>query len=791
MTDAEADHDLRGAAGVATVAAIAVIAVFVAGKAARDAILLSAFPVTMLPLFVGLTAAMSLPLVVFAGRLMSRIGPARLMPALNLLSAALLVGEFFLLEPMPRLAAVICFFHLGSLGAVLVSGYWSIINERFDARSAKRHIGRIGLGATVGGVIGGVVAERSAVYFELGAILLVLAGLHVLSTFFLWWLTPARAMRRARPVDDTEPGATWTGVRLVAKSSLLRNLGLLIVLGAVGAAALDYVFKAELTRAAGPEGPLRFFAIYHTITNVLTALVQLIVARAVVTRAGVARTIGVLPGVVAASGFGALLVPGIWPVLIARAAEMITRSSIYRAAYELIYAPLPEQDKRPTKVVLDVGAERIGDLIGSQIVAVILFALPSPNAYLLGCAMVAGIAALWFAALLPRNYTTALEQSLLMQADGADPGAPPPDASLMWSQMGRATLSEHGDMTMMSLLDLRAIGPPAPATRQALFRGSVTEIKRDPDASTLSGESEPQSEPGEPHELDPLAARIGELRSGDATRVRRALLAPLVPELAAHVVPLIGWDAAASMAVRSLRKIAPRCTGTLVDALLDATQEFTIRRRLPAIIEAGEPGLARWGLWRGLSDTRFEVRYRCGRALARMQAAKKTESEDFDAVLALVSKELRVGNEVWRSHRLLDVGEVADQDADHEDEPGRKRSETGDHESQVLHRIVRKRSAIGLDHVFTLLGLSLPPQPVRIAFQGLFTDDRALRATALEYLESVLPPEVRDSLFPLLEADQIARPGPRPTAEVAAALMMSQPMIAANLRDLERGGGRR
>ena len=49
-----------------------------------------------------------------------------------------------------------------------------------------------------------------------------------------------------------------------------------------------------------------------------------------------------------------------------------------------------------------------------------------------------------------------------------------------------------------------------------------------------------------------------------------------------------------------------------------------------------------------------------------------------------------------------------------------------------------------------LLGIVLPTKPVSIAYQGLFTDDRALRGTSLEYLESVLPEDIRVRLWPFL-----------------------------------------
>lgn len=64
--------------------------------------------------------------------------------------------------------------------------------------------------------------------------------------------------------------------------------------------------------------------------------------------------------------------------------------------------------------------------------------------------------------------------------------------------------------------------------------------------------------------------------------------------------------------------------------------------------------------------------------------------------------------------------------------------------------------------MFTLLALVLPTEPMRIAFRGLHTNDQTLRGTALEYLEGVLPPAIREPLWPFLEdrrtPDRPARP---------------------------------
>src|SRR5437868_11570831 len=219
----------------ATVAAVIVVAGFVAGKAARDAILLSNFGIKTLPIFVAISALVTMPIILVAGKLMTRYGPARLMPALNLISAACAVAEWFLLERYPRPAAIAIYFHLSTSGAVLVSGFWSIINERFDVQSAKRHIGRIGMGATLGGIAGGMIAQVTAVYLAPEAILLVLAGLQ---------LACAATLYRSRVPDAgiPAPSSPRFALGVVTRSRLLRNLGSVVVLGAVAAGVLDYVF---------------------------------------------------------------------------------------------------------------------------------------------------------------------------------------------------------------------------------------------------------------------------------------------------------------------------------------------------------------------------------------------------------------------------------------------------------------------------------------------------------------------------------------------------------------------
>ena len=126
-----------------------------------------------------------------------------------------------------------------------------------------------------------------------------------------------------------------------------------------------------------------------------------------------------------------------------------------------------------------------------------------------------------------------------------------------------------------------------------------------------------------------------------------------------------------------------------------------------------------------------------------------------------------MGRMVWESHRLLDALELGDA-------------------PPFVDEFVRDRAGQSLAHVFTLLSLILPREPLQIAFRGLHTDDPQLKGTALEYLEAVLPPPIRERLWPFLEERRPAARPARPREQILADLIRSNESIMINLEELRR-----
>jgi hypothetical protein len=107
------------------------------------------------------------------------------------------------------------------------------------------------------------------------------------------------------------------------------------------------------------------------------------------------------------------------------------------------------------------------------------------------------------------------------------------------------------------------------------------------------------------------------------------------------------------------------------------------------------------------------------------------------------------------------------------------------HHSPLVDDFLRNRSSKSLEHVFTILSLALPKEPLKIAFRGLHTDNRDLKGTALEYLESILPERIRKSLWPFLEDDRrTSGDTPQTRGEILAELMSSNQSIELNLAEI-------
>lgn len=395
------------------------VAFQLAGRATRDALYLSTFGVSSLPRMVIAAAVLSALVSIGLSRVLARLGPGRLVPQLFGLSALLLLFEWGLAGAARPAAAVLFYLHFSALGALLVSGFWAMVTERFDPRAARGTIGRITAGASVGGLVGGILPERVGAALPLTAMLPLLATLHLLSAGLVLGVRPVVAARTGQKPDEGEPEPVISARQTFRSSPYLQELVLLVALAAMAEGMLDWVFKVRATSSA-PSGEqlLRLFAGFYTATALVTLVVQTTLLRRTLARLGIARSAAVLPAGVSIGAIGGLLLPGLLPLLVARGTELVLRNSFFRGAYELLFTPVPPQEKRATKLLVDVGAARLGDVAGGALIQLtILVAAAAAGRLLLGATIVVAFMALAVARRLHRGYSAALARSLELRAD--------------------------------------------------------------------------------------------------------------------------------------------------------------------------------------------------------------------------------------------------------------------------------------------------------------------------------------------------------------------------------------
>ena len=729
----------RGAQAAAIAVAVAMIAQQVASKAARDALFLTHFPATSLPSVMIGGAAISLVVVLVLSRSMSRLSPARVVPVAFGASALLFAAEWALAEAYPRQVAVAVYVHTAGVGAAVVSSFWSVVNERFDPHSAKRIIGKIAAGATVGGVIGGVAAWQAASYVSLPAMLLGLAIVNLVCA--------VGVTRIGAPANRVQRRDRQSGIAIMRQVPYLRHLAALIFIGTVGEAVIDYVFKVRAAGAySSSEDLVMFFALFHMGVGVLTFVVQTSIVPRALRGLGLAGTVTTQPAVMVTGGVLALVFPQLWSAIVLRGGRAIVESSLFRSAYELLYTPLTPEKKRPTKTFIDVGCDRIGTAVGSGLaLAAVALAPGSSESLLLGIGIGTAVIAVGLASLLHRGYIDALADSLVS-------GAIELGDSAKLDATTRRTLS---DTTMA--LDRDKLLREIEALRQSkLDAGEL------PAAASSVGMPARAELPSD----DQLLFAIAELRSGDAARIRNVLSRrPIRLELVAHAIPLLARDEVLEVTVRGLRSVADRCSGQLLDALLDPDSAFAVRRRLPRVLVGASKQSVVDGLLCGLEDQRFEVRYRCGVALLRLKLERPSLRFSRRQVLEAAKREAANTDGVWNSQALLDAAD---------DEPG------------LFTPSDARQIGRSLEHVFTVLSLVLDREPLQLAYRALSNENESLRGTGLEYLENVLPQEIRHALLPYLGNRKVAARVSRPHRQVLDELLTSMDSSGIDVEALRK-----
>lgn len=252
----------------------------------------------------------------------------------------------------------------------VVSVFWALMVDVFDAEQGKRLFGFVAAGATLGGVVGSSVTALFAKQVSAAYLLIGSAVLLEIAVFCVRRLSRLSDSLRQRPAGqcDEAPigGSILSGLAHALKSPYLVNVSVFLLLFTITSTFL-YFQQAEIARRYFVDRAERtaFFARIDLWVNVLTLGAQLFFTARVLRWIGVGLTLSALP-LLSVFGFGALAWAPTMAVLVAyQVARRAGNFAFARPTREVLFTVVAREDKYKAKSFIDTVVYRLGDQLGA------------------------------------------------------------------------------------------------------------------------------------------------------------------------------------------------------------------------------------------------------------------------------------------------------------------------------------------------------------------------------------------------------------------------------------------
>jgi ATP:ADP antiporter, AAA family len=290
------------------------------------------------------------------GLSLTRLGARRTLTATSLVSAttlALCWGGLALADGVLHgpVSALLYVLREGYI-VLIIEQYWSFINSTLRPTEAKRVNGPICGLASVGAILGGLTVGRVAPILGTAPLVLITA----IS------LLPAAALGLyayrlgGTPRGEQEGGAKHGALALdlFARHRVLVHLGLLIVLTQTLSTVLDLCFNGFLAEAIpGQDERTAYLGDFYALLNGGAFFMQFLVTPLILQRVQLRHIHLGIPLIHAVAAVFVIFDPRLFT---AAAAYVIFKSldySLFRAAKEMLYMPLPYDARYRAKEVID------------------------------------------------------------------------------------------------------------------------------------------------------------------------------------------------------------------------------------------------------------------------------------------------------------------------------------------------------------------------------------------------------------------------------------------------------
>lgn len=273
---------------------------------------------------------------------------------------------------------------VGIFNVFVISQVWAFANDLYTEGQGKRLFPMIGIGASLGALVGAQTASSLfKVYhftpyglMSLAAVVLVVCAALVFAVHRVEVAREDQVMNKhANEVIGGE-----NGFQLVFKSRYLRLTALLIVLlnvvNTTGEFLLSSVVEQEAARLfPGDKVSMRgfiggFYGEYFTWVNLLGLLLQTFAVSRIFNAIGVRGSLFVLPSLALTSYSVMAVAPVLAVVRMAKVLENATDYSLQNTVRQALFLPTSRAEKYKAKAAIDAFFMRFGDVLQAGMVKV-------------------------------------------------------------------------------------------------------------------------------------------------------------------------------------------------------------------------------------------------------------------------------------------------------------------------------------------------------------------------------------------------------------------------------------
>ena len=312
-------------------------------------------------------------------RVISVVPRRWMIPATQVGIAAMMVLFWFLFTFVAADWVAVAFYVVAQILAILlISQFWTLANDVYDPRQAKRIFGFIGGGASLGGATGAGLTAFLVVAVGSRTMILMAAGVMFLCLGIV--ILIVRREKSAGTSDASKTGEEESvsggeAIRLLRSSRHLQIISLVIAFGAMASNIVDQQVAMAVAEFKGPENSDAIAAFLGQLIVYLSLIgfvIQVTLTSRIHRILGIGFALLMLPVSMGAAATLILLNRALWAPSVGRIIDTSIRYTIDKTSREVLFLPLPADLKYRAKPFVDVTMDRFAKGVAALMILVFI-----------------------------------------------------------------------------------------------------------------------------------------------------------------------------------------------------------------------------------------------------------------------------------------------------------------------------------------------------------------------------------------------------------------------------------